>query len=134
MEKTYRIFISHSWNYSNQYDKVIEFLDKENLSYYNHSVPKDDPIHTKGTDKELYNAIEAKIKGCSCIIILAGVYSSYSKWIDKEIKIAQIYKKPIIAVKYWGASRISNVVREAADEIVGWNSKSLVDSIKKHAL
>ena len=91
MEKIYRIFISHSWSYSEDYDKIEEFLDQEGVKYYNHSVPKDDPVHTNGTDKELYAAIEAKIKGCSCVIILDGVYSSYSKWINKEIKIAQEY-------------------------------------------
>lgn len=126
----YRIFISHSWNYSNQYDSIIEFLDKQGIEYYNHSVPKDDPVHTNGTDKDLYSAIDAKIRGCSCVIILAGVYASYSKWINKEIEIAQTYGKPIIAVKYWGASRFSSVVIDAADKVVGWNSKSVADAIK----
>lgn len=81
----YRIFISHSWKYSNQYDKIVEFLDDGGVTYYNHSVPKDDPVHTNGTDKQLEDAIDAKIKGCSCVIILAGVYSSCSKWIKKKL-------------------------------------------------
>lgn len=127
----YRIFISHSWNYSNQYSSIIDFLNKQGVKYYNHSVPKDDPVHTNGTDKELYNAIEAKIKGCSCVIILAGVYASYSKWINKEIEIAKNYNKPIIAVKYWGAARFSSVVMDNADRVVGWNSKSVADAIKE---
>lgn len=127
----YRVFISHSWNYSNQYDSIIDFLDRQGVCYYNHSVPKDDPVHTNGTDKQLYEAIESKIKGCSCVIILAGVYASYSKWINKEIEIAQKYGKPIIAVKYWGASRFSSVVMDAADKVVGWNSKSVADAIKE---
>lgn len=125
----YRIFISHSWSYSDQYRSIIDFLDSQGIIYYNHSVPKDDPIHTKGTDKELYDAIEAKVKGCSCVIIMAGVYASYSKWINKEIEIAKRYGKPIIAVKYWGAQRVSSVVQDAADVVVGWNSKSVADAI-----
>ena len=127
----YRIFISHSWNYSNEYDSIIDFLDKQGVDYYNHSVPKNDPVHTNGTDKQLYDAIEAKIKGCSCVIILAGVYASYSKWINKEIEIDQKYRKPIIAVRYWGAARFSTVVMNAADRIVGWNSKSVADAIEE---
>jgi lysophospholipid acyltransferase (LPLAT)-like uncharacterized protein len=127
----YRIFISHSWNYSNQYNSIIDFLDRQGVDYCNHSVPKDDPVHTNGTDKQLREAIDAKIKGCSCVIILAGVYASYSKWINKEIEIAQEYGKPIIAVKYWGAERISDVVKNAADKVVGWNSKVLADAIKE---
>ena len=102
--------------------------------YYNHSVPKDDPIHTSGSDKELEEKIEAKIKGCSCVVILAGVYSTYSKWINKEIKMAQKYNKPIIAVRYWGAERISSVVREAATALVSWNAKSVADAVRKFAI
>ena len=59
----FRIFISHSWAYSSQYDKIEEFLQQEKIEYYNHSVPKDDPIHTNGTDKDLAAKIEAKVKG-----------------------------------------------------------------------
>ena len=127
----YRIFISHSWNYSNEYNSVIDFLDRQGVDYCNHSIPKDDPVHTNGTDKQLYDAIDAKVRGCSCVIILAGVYATYSKWINKEIEIAQKYDKPIIAVRYWGAERISSVVQNAADKLVGWNSKSLADAIKE---
>lgn len=49
----YRVFISHSWAYSSQYDKIESFLSQENVSYYNHSVPKDAPIHTNGSDQQL---------------------------------------------------------------------------------
>lgn len=130
----YRIFISHSWSYSSQYDKVETFLQQEGVDYYNHSVPKNDPIHTNGTDKQLEEAIDAKIRGCSCVIILAGVYASYSKWINIEIQIAQKYGKPIIAVEYWGAERTSSVVKNAADVIVKWNAKSVADAVRNYAL
>lgn len=130
----YRIFISHSWNYANQYNRILEFLDNGGVKYYNHSVPKDDPVHTNGSDKELEDAIEAKVKGCSCVIILAGVYASYSKWIQKEIAMAQKHNKPIIGVKYWGAIRISSVVSDAASVITSWNSDSVCNAVRMYAL
>jgi MTH538 TIR-like domain (DUF1863) len=98
MNKTYRLFISHSWAYGENYDKVVEMLKEQGLSFYDHSVPKGDPIHTNGTDRQLKEAIEAKMKGTSCILILAGVYSTYSKWINKEIEIAKSYNKKIVAI------------------------------------
>jgi MTH538 TIR-like domain (DUF1863). len=127
----YRVFISHSWDYSDQYNSIIGFLNKQMVDYYDHSVPKEDPVHTNGTDRQLYEAIDAKIRGCSCVIILAGVYASYSKWINMEIAIARKYGKPIIAVKYWGAMRFSSLVMDAADKVIGWNSKSLADAISE---
>ena len=59
---TYRIFISHSWSYGDAYERVVKFLDENGVDYYNHSVLEDDPVHTNGTDKQLREKIEAKIK------------------------------------------------------------------------
>ena len=131
MAKTYRLFISHSWAYGHTYDKIVQFLDEQVVSYYDHSVPKDDPIHTDGTDKQLRAAIDAKIKGTSCVIILAGIYSSYSKWIKEEIDIANYYGKPIIAVEPWASEKTSKIVKDNADVIVKWQGKSIADAIKK---
>ncbi len=135
MGKRYNLFISHSWAYQDAYEKLINLLDKDStFTYSDYSVPKDDPIHTDGTDSALYNAIKEKISHASVVLILAGVYSSYSKWIDKEITIAQTEfnsPKKIIAVEPWGAQRTSAKVKNAADAIVGWNSKSVIDAIKR---
>lgn len=131
MSKTYRLFISHSWKYGDAYEKMTQFLAEQGISYYDHSVPKNDPIHTNGTAKQLREAIDAKIKGCSGVIILAGVYATYSKWINEEIKISCDYAKPIIAVEPWASERTSVVVKNAADKIVKWNGKSLADAIRE---
>ena len=135
MSKTYHIFISHSWAYSDAYDKLIELLDKDtSFSYSDYSVPKDDPIHNAGTSTELYNAIKAQVSKASIVIIMAGVYSTYSKWINKEIEIAQkefLTPKPIIAVEPWASEKTSVKVKDAADKIVGWNSSSIINAIKE---
>jgi hypothetical protein len=132
MSKLYRLFISHSWAYSNAYDKVIELLDNCNLSYYDHSVPMRAPIHTNGTDKQLYEAIKNKISGTNCVLILAGVYSTYSKWINKEIEISNAFGKPIIAIEPWGSEKTSKIVKDNATVIVKWQGASIVKAIKDH--
>jgi hypothetical protein len=134
MEKSFRLFISHSWAYGDAYEKIIKFFEDQKLYYFDHSVPVNDPIHTNGTDKQLREAIDAKIKGTSCIIVLAGVYSTYSKWIQKEIDIAKSYGKPIIAVEPWASEKTSKFVKDNADVIVKWQSKSVVDAIKKYSI
>ncbi len=135
MSKTYHIFISHSWAYPDAYEGLIELLDKDpNFSYSDYSVPKNDPIHNAGTSKELYNAIKAQVSKASVVIIMAGVYSTYSKWINKEIEIAQtefLIPKPIIAVEPWASEKTSVKVKDAADKIVGWNSSSIINAIKE---
>jgi hypothetical protein len=137
MAKTYNLFISHSWSYSDAYQKLVNLLDERAYFLYkNYSVPKDDPIHTRGTDKELYAAIKNKVQLSHVVLILAGVYSSYSKWIDKEIEIAKSafsIPTPIVAIEPWGSERTSATVKENADMIVKWNTESIVDAIRKAA-
>ena len=131
MTTKYRLFISHSWSYNKNYDLVVNLIKNQGLDFYDHSVPKDDPIHTSGSDIELYNAIDAKIKNTSCVLILAGVYASYSNWINKEIEIAQKYDKPIIAIEPFGSQKTSTTVKDAAHKIVKWQGKSIVDAIEE---
>ncbi|KKM11548.1 molecular chaperone Tir [Clostridiales bacterium PH28_bin88] len=137
MNNQYNLFISHSWSYSGAYDGLIGLLNKDsNFSYKNYSVPKDDPVHNAKNDKELYEAIKKQIQPCHVILILAGVYSTYSKWINKEIDIAKngfATVKPIIAIEPWGSERTSTVVKDNADKIVKWQSSSIISAIKELA-
>ena len=134
MDKRYNVFISHSWAYSDAYEKLVDLLDADvKFLYKNYSVPKNDPIHNATNDKALYDAIKNQMKNASVILILAGVYSSYSKWIDKEIEIAQnefTTSKKIIAIEPWGAEKTSTKVKNAADKIVKWQTSSIVKAIK----
>ena len=128
---TYNLFISHSWTYSDAYDKLVNLLDDaENFSYKNYSVPKNDPIHNAPYDYQLKAAIKNQMQHASCVLILAGVYSTYSKWINIEIQLAKEMGKTIIAIEPRGAERTSLVVKQAADKVVGWNTKSIVNTIR----
>jgi len=135
MSKIYNLFISHSWTYPEAYEGLINLLKKDDkFSYKDYSVPKNDPVHNAKNDKELYNAIKNQMQCCCVILIMAGVYSTYSKWINKEINIAQkgfTLKKPIIAIEPWGSEKTSKVVKDSADKIVKWQSASIISAIKE---
>lgn len=135
MAKTYNLFFSHSWAHSDAYDKLVRLLNERGyFPFNNHSVPKDDPIHNAPYDYQLYEAIKNKISGVHAVIILTGVYASYSKWIDKEIQIAKTefhIPKSIIAVEPWGAEKTSKKVKDNADIIVKWNTESVVSAIRE---
>lgn len=90
MARIRNLFISHSWTYSDAYQKFCNLLDSDsNFRYRNYSVPKDDPIHNAPNTQALYDSIKQQIVFCEVVIIMAGVYSSYSKWIQKEIQICK---------------------------------------------
>lgn len=131
----YNLFISHSWSYSDAYEKLIKLLDSDSyFEYKNYSVPKDNPIHNAPTISQLRDAIRNQMSYASCLLILAGVYSTHSKWINIEIDIAKTgfyIPKKIIAIEPWGSEKTSTIVKHAADEIVKWNTQSIVNAIRR---
>lgn len=135
--RTFNLFISHSWSYPNAYDGLVGLLNQRSyFSYKNYSVSQDDPIHNAPTDALLRSAIKDQISPSSVVVILAGVYASHSKWINIEIDLAQngfSTSKPILAIEPWGSERTSAVVKQAADEVVRWNTESIVKAIRAFA-
>ena len=132
--KQYNIFISHSWAYGDGYEKLVKLLEADSrFNFKNYSVPKNDPIHNAPSQAQLAAAIQNQMRFCDVIIILAGVYSTYSKWINKEIEIAQNFTtpKPILAIEPSASEKTSSIVKNNADKIVKWNTRSIVDGIRE---
>lgn len=131
---TYNLFLSHSWKHNSQYNNLEALLRaRPYFSFRNYSVPEQNPIIGASSDAKLTAAIEAKIRPCSVVVILAGVYATYSKWIIKEVEIARRLGKPILAVKPFGNTLMSVPVTQAASGIANWNTESIVSEIRRLA-
>lgn len=134
---TVPVFISHSWAYSNHYQKLAEWIFETPWNLPNGtpvifsdvSVPKDNPIHNAPNEASLRQAIFARISRSSVVVIPTGMYVNYSKWIRKEIDGAQAYAKPILAVNPWAQEKKSSVVTLAASETVGWTSDGVANAV-----
>lgn len=126
---TYRIFISHAWTYNESYYRLIKYLDEApNFSYHNYSVPEHDTV-TGGN--QLGENLRNQIRPVHVVVVLGGMYVAHSSWIQFEINFAKELGKAILGVRPWGAERMPEAVTEAADEIVGWNTASIVDAIRR---
>src|SRR3990172_3381546 len=111
--KSRSLFISHSWSYGDAFDRLVDLLNAApNFQYKNYSVPKNDPVHNAPNTDALYRAIQKQMVFCDVVLIMAGKYATYSKWIQREIEIAQGYSKPkpIVAIRPWASEQVSSVV------------------------
>ena len=133
---TYNIFISHAWKHSEHYNKIVQWLNEaqneRKLSWKNYSVPIHDPLIDPNTTvgkNTLKGMLKNQISPASRIIILSGMYVSYSDWIEYEIDTAVDCSKYIIGVEPWGQERIPLKVSDNADVMVGWNKKSVIDAV-----
>lgn len=131
--KSRNLFISHSWNYTDAYEKLLALLDAApNFLYRNYSVPKDDPVHDAPNADALLEAIKQQMVFCDVVLIMAGKYATYSKWIQREIKIAKShFAKPIVAIRPWASEQVSTIVSDVADRLVFWNANSIVAAIRE---
>lgn len=128
--RAYRGFISHAWDYSDEYYRLEKMLaEYPNFDWANYSVPKTNPLETK-TDSNLEGKLYNQIQPTNHVIIIAGMYANHRKWIQKEIDIAKSYGKPIIAIRPWNSERIPVEVQNSATVIVGWNAAPLVQAIR----
>lgn len=132
---TINLFISHSWKHNNQYEDLISLLkDRGYFDFKNYSVPSKDPLDVSGSKykEKLREAIKQQMQLSQVVIIIAGKYVTYSDSIQMELELAAQMGKPIIAVRPWGANQISTVAENAADDLIGWNSDSIVEAIRRH--
>lgn len=136
--RNYDLFISHAWAYNDAYYRLIDLLQAApNFQFRNYSVPTHDPLVDPGTligQTRLASLLDAQIRPVQCVLVIAGMYAAHRYWIDKEIAFAQMYNKPIIGLVPWGQERVPLSVQAAAREMVGWNTNSIVDSIRRNAL
>lgn len=129
----YRLFISHAWHRHDAYERMIRFLDDAPYFLYsNYSVPSDRAFDHMSTS-QLEEQIRQQIRPVSSVIILGGLYVSYSKWIQFEIDYAKYLGKPIIGVQPWGSQRTPLAVQHAANTTVGWNTSSIVSAIRRYS-
>ena len=136
------VFVSHSWEHSDDYDTLSEWIFGRYwamgpagggipIHFENTSVPKDNPIHHASNVNQLKDAIFNRIFYSDVVVIPTGMYSTYSRWIKREIDGAKEYCKPIIAVIPRGQIKNASVVSDAAQETVGWMAQSVVGAICK---
>lgn len=62
------------------------------------------------------------------------MYYNYREWMQFEIDYAKEKNKPIIAVKPHGNKTIPKEIQDCADIVVGWNTNSIVNAIRKYSI
>ena len=83
--------------------------------------------------KYIKSKIRERLAESDVVIGMAGMYGSYSEWMQWEIETAKSIGKPLIAVIPWGQERVSSIIAGHADKIVRWNTESIVSAIRELA-
>lgn len=129
----YKLFISHAWKYSERYERMINFLNAApRFIYANHSIPEERAFGRMSI-ADLKEQLREQIRPVEVVIIIGGMYVAHSDWIQFEIDYAKLLGKPILGIRPRGAQVMPAAVSLAADEIVNWNTDSIVSAIRRLA-
>lgn len=126
-----RLFISHSWSYSERYTSMVNLLDnRPYFAWINYSVPETKAFGPL-KDSVMKEELRQQIRPVNCVIIIGGMWTAYSDWIQFEMEFAEEIGKPILGVRPRGAQVMPAAVIAKADKVVSWNSDSIVDGIRE---
>ena len=133
MAKNYKIFVSHSWDHSDDLTRLRTLLNQR--GYFNvefKEVSKFEPINSLSAPY-IKSRLKAKILESNIVIGLAGIYASHSDWMEWELDAAVAGGVPVIGVIPHGNTRSSTVVTSRSRIDVAWNTESIVSAIRTYA-
>ena len=133
MSREINVFISHSWDHVEDLRNLRKLL--KNRGYFNvefKEVPPDSPINSQNSEY-VKRVLRKRIEDSNVVLGIAGMYASYSDWMDWELSTAISKGKKVVGVIPWGQERISQTVTKYTIENVRWNTESIVDAIRRNS-
>jgi hypothetical protein len=130
MAKDYKIFISHSWSYTQDLEALQKLLNAR--GYFNVTfleATKKTPINSLNAPY-VKSVLKDRILKSDIILALAAVYATHSDWMIWELETAKANKIPIVGIIPRGQERISTEVSSRSIVNVRWNTESIVDAIR----
>lgn len=133
MSKTINVFVSHSWSHLNDLNNLKNLL--ETRGYFKvefKQVEPSEPIDSTNSNY-IKSVLKKNIQESNVVLGLAGIYASYSEWMDWELKTSILEGKKVIGIIPRGNQRISQTVDKYSSENVRWNTESIVDAIRRNS-
>ncbi len=122
------VFISHRWDYKEDYDKISAVLDRSKYEVSDRSVESSDQL--VGTKKEITDAIKAKIDSASVILATARPAAvTVGSMGRKEIDYAVSKNKKIIAVFTGTTDKVATYWEENDIPVVACRKDSIENAI-----
>jgi hypothetical protein len=122
------VFISHRWDYPDDYNQISAMLDRSKYEVSDRSVERSNPL--AGTQKEITEAIKGKINSASVILVPARPAAiSKGTMGRKEVDYAVSQCKKIVAVDTDATSNVATYWKENDIQVIPCRKDSLAKEI-----
>lgn len=133
MAKTYKLFISHSWDHDDVLQNLKELINSRGYFPAEYTqVERTLPINSDLAYVVKAN-ITKRLQESDVVLAIAGIFASHSDWMQWEMDKAKELGLNVIGVVPRGQEHISKEVDIRSIVNVRWNANSIVDAIRNYS-
>ena len=128
-----RVFVTHAWEQSDDYQRVFEYLESaRNFYYRNCSNPDQHPVDksVEGLREEL----RQQIAPSEVVVALSSLHGTHRDLLQFQLHFAKASDKPVVLLPGFGRElTLPRDVAGLADMSGSWDERALVDAIRRQA-
>ena len=127
-----RLFVSHVWEETEDYNRVFEYLEASGTFYYTHTGT---PDAARPLDKESQREdLRRQIAQCEVVVIVSAAYQRSPELVTFQMNFAKSADKPIVAMENFGSIEpLAKAIEDLADELCAWTVRDLLDVLRRQA-
>jgi len=130
-EKSFKIFVAHTWEYSESYYRVSRYLNE--ISGFKHENTGNMDLWSSVGAKPPKEALLKQMVPAEIVIVNSEVFKRDIEGLVSYIMDeAESCGKPIIGIDSWGPQLISPLINAKAKEIIPWDPLKMVEAIRRY--
>jgi hypothetical protein len=128
-----RVFVTHTFEESDDYLRTFEFLEGDDRFYYL-NVSKPENIPENGGIEAIRDELIQQIKASECVIVLPATYNEKTGLVTFMMDVAKANNINMITIRpFGGLSETPQAVVDRVKEELDWNPREMVDAIRRQA-
>ena len=127
-KKPIRVFVTHTFEESDDYLRVFEFLESDDRFYYL-NVSKPENMPSDGSAAAIKDELIAQIKASEAVVVLPSAYEKNPELVIYMMDVADANKIGMITIRpFGGMSETPPKVVERVGEPIDWKAREMVES------
>jgi hypothetical protein len=125
-----RLYVVHGWHQDEDYVRLFDYLESaDNFFYRSMSSPEARSPEGEGVIARRA-LVEEALKNTECVVCPASTWELCNDWARFTVEAARRRLLPIVAIEHFGPKDMDPVLKGRASQVVGWDSRSIIDAIR----
>ena len=128
-----RVFATHSFEESDDYLRVFEFLESVDRFYYL-NVSRPENLPSSGGAQEIRDELIRQVKGAEAVFVLPSAWEENHEQVNFMMDVADANKIGLIVIRpFGGMQETPPELAQRCAEHIEWNDREMVDALKRQA-